>query len=171
MSKNPENPKTLEENARVDGDTSGGELASEKKRVKIKRMSRRIASLKKKSKRSKKAQDISPTKLDFEGENCRKEDANPEKEANLGGNGKEHSPTVSMSVFDRLGKKFTEHDLRHRLDTGAAHKGRAEWSQSDLNVRSRPGTHLLHLGQRAIFLYRDAIWFVECWGYISATSQ
>ena len=44
---------------------SGGELTREKMQVQIKKMSRKIALLKKKSRKSKRAQDITPTKLTF----------------------------------------------------------------------------------------------------------
>ena len=106
------------------------ELTREQIQAKIKRMSRKIASLKKKSEKSKNARDITSTRLNFEGENGRKEDGNPEKEANAGENDKEHSPAASLNAFVHSGKRLTEHDLRHWLDTEAAHKDKADGSQS-----------------------------------------
>ena len=75
---NPENPKTPEGATHDESDVLSGELTREEMKAKIKRMIRRIASLKRKSARSKKASKVTPTRLDFDGEGGRKEGGNPE---------------------------------------------------------------------------------------------
>ena len=107
ISESPENPKTPEGSTKGNGNASGWELTRKQMQAKIKRISRKIASLKKKSERSIKVRDIMPTKLNFDGENGRKEDGNPEKGDNPVENDKENSPAASLSVFDCLGKKLT----------------------------------------------------------------
>ena len=57
---NSENLKTPEEGTKGNGNASGEELTHEQMQHKIKRIGRKIASLKKNSKRSKKARDITP---------------------------------------------------------------------------------------------------------------
>ena len=76
---NPENPKTQEESTKVNGCTSSGELPREQMQEKMKKMSRKIASLEKKSARSKKAHNVTPTKLDFDGEGGKKEGETPKR--------------------------------------------------------------------------------------------
>ena len=105
---NAENPKTPEDGTQNNSDAPSGELTREEMKAKMKTMSRRIASLKRKSARSKKANKVTPTKLNFDGEGCRKEGGDPEKEANPEGDNGEHSQAASVSVFDRLGRKLIE---------------------------------------------------------------
>ena len=76
---NPENPKTPEGGTRDDNGTPSGELIREEMKAKMKKMSRRIASLKRKSARSKRINNVTPTKLNFDGEGGRKEGGDPEK--------------------------------------------------------------------------------------------
>ena len=83
--------------------------------------------MKRKSASSKKACKVTPTKLDFNGEGGRKESGNPEREANPETNDGEHSQAAS--VFDRLGRKLTEQDLRHKLGNKAPKGDEPEGSQ------------------------------------------
>ena len=59
---NPENPKTSEGGTLDDSGTPSGELTLEEM-AEMNRMSQRIASLKRKSVKSKKASKVTPTKL------------------------------------------------------------------------------------------------------------
>ena len=88
---NTENPKTPEGATQGESDVLSGELTRGEMKAKIKRMSRKIASLKKKSARSKKASKVTPTKLDFDGEGGRKECGNPEDGADPEMDDREHS--------------------------------------------------------------------------------
>ena len=63
---NLENPKTPKGGTQDNSDTPSGALTCEEMKVKMKRMSRRIASLKRKLARSKKASKVTPTKLNFD---------------------------------------------------------------------------------------------------------
>ena len=126
---NLENPKTPEGGTPENSDTPSGELTRKEMKVKMNRMSRRIASLKRKSSRLKKASKVTPAKLDFDRESGRKQGGNPEKEANPERENEEHSQTASVSVFDRLGRKLTEQDLQHRLCNKAPNGDEPEGSQ------------------------------------------
>ncbi|XP_063948098.1 uncharacterized protein LOC135152192 [Daucus carota subsp. sativus] len=97
---NTENPKTSEGATQGESDVPSGELTREEMKAKIKRMSRKIASLKKKSARSKKASKVTPTKLDFDGEGGRKECGNPEDGADPEMDDREHSPSKIVSFHD-----------------------------------------------------------------------
>ena len=88
---NRENPNTPEEITKGTGGTTSGELTREQMQAKMKQMSRKITSLKKKSARSKRAKIVTPTKLNFDGEGSRKEGDNPEREADPGENDEERS--------------------------------------------------------------------------------
>ena len=107
----------------------------------LEQSSDRMKKWKKKAENKGKRREATPTRLDFESENVE-----PEKgdlELNIGTNDNEQervekryvyknmaeedlendrfqeqepSPTRSVSVFDRMGKKMTNKDLRHRID-------------------------------------------------------
>lgn len=137
----PENPKTPEESTKGDN-ASGGELSREQMQDKIKRMSIKIASLKKKSGKSKRAQDITPTKLNFDAAEKRAETPSrrPIQEKTIY---KERSPAANMSVFDRLGKKPTEQDLRHWLDNKATTRTSQKYRNPRLPLdKGRRSPHL-----------------------------
>ena len=85
--------------------------------------------MKRKSEKLKRANNVTPTKLNFNGEGSRKEGGDLEKEANPEMDEGKHSQAPSVSVFDCLGRKLTEKDLRHRLGSKASNGDEPEGSQ------------------------------------------